>query len=258
MNSAMSSRAPFLTLFTAFTNSISKVGFFSALLAASLVADAQVNQNVSSLNSSLAAIKQISVFGQGRVSVEPDLFKFTISVEEKGKVVTKLNQVIVAKSEKIVKQLVKSGVDLKDIQSMHVQLRPLIEYVNNSRVQDGFVLTRQIKVSVKNIAKFDTLIDNIIRAGATSIDNFHYQVSQPRLSYLNALDLAVVDAQMRAERMAASMDVKIGKVLKVKELNSSRVQTYGVMSMEASRSSDSYVPGVMDIGAEVEVIFQLQ
>ncbi|UAA37160.1 SIMPL domain-containing protein [Paraneptunicella aestuarii] len=201
---------------------------------------------------------QIGVLGHGRISVEPDLFHFNVLLEEKGTLVTKLNQVLSSKSENIVNELVKGGVNIQDIQSMHVQLQPWYEYTNNRREQLGFSLTRVIKVRVKEISKFDQLIDRIIKAGATGIEDFHYSVSQPQMNYLDALDLAIVDARLRAERIANGIKAKVGDVISVTERGVSSVVPLKAQRMELADSSGGYVPGQVDITAEVEVIFELK
>lgn len=204
-------------------------------------------------------IQTITVSGEAKVSQVPDRFHFTVTLEEKGLYVSKLNKAISSKSERIVKQLLESEIKEEDIQSLHVQLNPWYEYTNNQREHKGFVLTRQIRVNVKEVEKFDFLIDMLIKAGASGIDGFRYSLSQPRMSYLDALDLAVTDARFRAEKLAYSVDAQVGKVISIRELGSRG--DYAPVREKAMLMADShggYMPGQIDITAYVEVIFELK
>ncbi len=201
----------------------------------------------------------IMVSGEARVTQTPDRFHFTVSLQEKGLHVSKLNKSISHKSELIVKKLLDSEIKEEDIQALNVQLNPWYEYINNQRVHKGFVLTRQIKIKVKEVEKFDYLIDAVIKAGATGIDGFHYSLAQPRMSYLDALDLAVVDARLRAERLAYSVDAKVGKVISISERGASRSPApMREKSLAMAESSGGFMPGQVDVTAYVEVVFELQ
>lgn len=202
--------------------------------------------------------RTIAVAGEGRISTTPDLFHFSVSISEQGLHVSKLNQSVSKKSQRIVKLLLEHDIPEKDIQALHVQLNPWYEYENNNRVQKGFQLSRMINVKVKQVSKFDLLIDMVLKNGANGVDGFRYSLSQPRASYLNALDLAIVDAQFRAERMAASMQSKVGKVISVRERGVSHEPLPRMeKAMAFADSPGGYMPGEVDVTANVEVIFEL-
>lgn len=230
-------------------------------LVASLVSATKACANVAgqtaSKHNARAAIQvgQISVFGQGQLTAQPDVFTFTISVVEQGEVVGKLYQAIRAKSKRITEQLLHGGVVMTDIQAMHVQLQPRVVYGDQAPLHKGFVLTREIRVSAVANAAFDVLIDKVIRAGASSINQFQYQISQPSAKYLQALESAMSDAKMRAEKIAASMQARVGEVIRVQELRGNRA--VGLESRVGGSGGNSYLPGVLAVNAEVEVTFAL-
>lgn len=202
--------------------------------------------------------RTIAVAGEGRVSKTPDLFHFSVSVSEQGLHVSKLNQSVSKKSQRIVKLLLEHDIPEKDIQALHVQLNPWYEYQNNSRTQKGFQLSRMINVKVRQVTKFDKLIDMVLKTGANGVDGFRYSLSQPRASYLDALDLAIVDAQFRAERLASSMQSKVGRVISIRESGVSHEPVPRMeKAMAFSDSPGGYMPGEVDVTAHVEVVFEL-
>lgn len=211
------------------------------------------------LNSDADPLKTITVIGEGFVSQQPDKFHFNLSIEEKGLHVSKLNKALSQKTEYLVKVLLESGVEEKNIQSLHIQINPWYEYINNQREHKGFRLYRQIKVSFDQLNKFDYLIDRLVKGGATGIDGFSYSVSQPQLGYLQAIDLAMTNASLRAERIAQNVGAKIGRAVSVKELGSA--PSFSPV-MEKNRvmadNVGGFMPGEVDLHAQVEVIFELE
>lgn len=202
--------------------------------------------------------RTLAVAGEGRVSKTPDLFHFSVAVAEQGLHVSKLNQSVSKTSKRIITLLLEQGIPEKDIQALHVQLEPWYEYQNNRRTQKGFQLNRTIKVKVRQVAKFDQLIDKVLKAGANTVDGFRYSLSQQRSSYLDALDLAIVDAKLRAERLASSMQSQVGKVISIRERGVSHEPMPRMeKTMAFSDSVGTYVPGQVDVTAHVDVVFEL-
>lgn len=202
------------------------------------------------------SVKTIQVNGQASVSVVPDEFHFSIHIEEKGRLVTKLNQTVSQKSERLVKLLLEHGLQPKQVQSMNIQLQPWYERGKGYNEQKGFVLSRRIDVVVTQLEKFDLLIDTLLKAGATGLTGFQYQVSKKRNYYLDALDLAVTDAELRAAKLAYSIGAKVGKVVEVVE-SSGYQNPQGRRMMSSMSEAGGYLPGEVAVTANVRVVFEL-
>lgn len=200
--------------------------------------------------------KHIRVNGQASVASVPDMFRFSVYLEEQGELVSKLNGLVSKKSKQIVKLLLKEGVAERDIQSMRVQLSPWFEHRQSPRVQKGFVLSRQIKITMRNIDKYDDLIDGLLRLGASRIEGFSYVIEDPEKYYLKSLELALADAKVRATTMAKAMDLKVGEVLSIQEGAGYTPMPRGRESMLMA-DSGGYLPGQISTSAQVSVVFAL-
>lgn len=200
--------------------------------------------------------QQIRVVGQSSVSKVPDLFHFSLYIEEKGPVISKLNDSLTDKTGRIIKSLLDQGVEEKDIASMQVQLQPWYEHRNGITEQKGFVLSRTVHISLRALKLYDKVLDSVFKIGATRMDGFEYGFDDPQSLYLQALELAVEDARVRAEKLAAAAGVKVGKVTSINEVSQYRP----VAKMAESRmrvQSDVSMPGQQAIDARVEVQFEL-
>lgn len=200
--------------------------------------------------------RQITVNGHGSAAAVPDRFLFSLYVEEKGKVVAKLNDLVSNKNSQIVAFLLDKGVAEKHIQSMQIQLYPWYKNYDNNREQAGFVLSRKIQVTLDDLELYDSVIDGLMRLGVARIDNFQYAYSQPQALYLQSLDAALANAKQRAKQVAANMQVSLGKVLTVAEGGHYNPQP---MMAQAKMMSDtpSSLPGLLNATASVAVTFTI-
>ena len=201
--------------------------------------------------------RNIEVSGVGIVNSVPDRFSFTVSVEQKGKVATELNKAIVEKTNAIVQALFKIGVDKKAVQSLQVQFNPWIEYNGKNREQKGFVLTRQITVTVKNLNQYQESIDAVLNMGVNNIGQFNFTNSQADENYQEALKQALINAKHRAIDMVSVLGLKLGKVVSISEQSSGQVMPMAFKTRQL-QASESYQPGEMSTQATVKVVFEIK
>lgn len=221
-----------------------------------LIIIALLGISASSVANQQPVVDQISVSGQANVASVPDLFEFSVYVEEQGERVQDLNGQVSAKTQTIIDNVLGFGVSKQDIQSMGVQLNPWYEHNKNETRQMGFRLSREIKFTLRDIEKYDQVIDAVLSTGASRIEGFNYRVEDPQPNYLQALELALKDAKLRAKRMAETLGVKLGKVLTIQENSGYSPMPMAQESLMRSKSSDS-LPGQIQTSARVNVVFAI-
>jgi uncharacterized protein YggE len=199
----------------------------------------------------------IEVSGVSHVFSVPDRFSFNVSIEQKGRVAAQLNKAIIEKTNTVVLALIKMGVDEKAVQSLQVQFNPWVEYNGNTREQKGFVLTRQIKITLKTLAQYEQAIDAVLNLGVNNISQFSFTNSQAKANYQLALKQALLNAKQRATDMAKVLDLKLAGVISISEQTSGQVMPMEFKTRQL-QASESYQPGEMSTQARVNVIFALQ
>lgn len=199
----------------------------------------------------------IEVSGVGNVLSVPDRFSFSLSIEQKGRVASQLNKSIVKKTNAVVQALIKIGVDKKSIQSLQVQFNPWIEYNGKTREQKGFILTRQVKVTLKTLTQYEQSIDAVLELGVSNMNQFSFTNSQGEENYQVALKQALLHAKQRATDMANVLDLKLAGVISISEQSSPQVAPVSMQARQF-KTSESYQPGEMSTQARVKVVFALQ
>lgn len=201
--------------------------------------------------------RNIEVSGVGSVNSVPDRFSFTMMVEQKGRVASELNKAIVEKTNAIVQALVKIGVDKKAVQSLQVQFTPWVEYNGKIQEQKGFILTRQITVTVKTLTEYEQSIDAVLSIGINNINQFNFTNSNAAGNYQEALRQALINARSRATDMVEVLGLKLGNVISISEQSSGQVMPMAFRTRQF-QASESYQPGEMSTQANVKVIFALK
>jgi uncharacterized protein YggE len=199
----------------------------------------------------------IEVSGVGNILSIPDRFSFSLSIEQKGRVASELNKVIVEKTNSVVQTLIKNGVDKKAIQSLQVQFNPWVEYNDNKRELKGFILTRQVTVTLKTLIQYEQSIDAVLSLGISHINEFRFTNSQADENYQGALKHALLNAKKRAADMANVLGLKLAGVISISEQTTGEVAPIE-MGMRQVQASESYQPGEMTTQARVKVVFALK
>ena len=208
-------------------------------------------------HSGISKHRTIEVSGVGAISSVPDRFSFSLSIEEKGGVAAQLNKKIVKKTNAVIQALLEIGIDKKSVQSLQVQFNPWIEYNGKTREQKGFILTRQVKITLKTLGQYEKSIDAVLNLGVSNINQFNFTNSQATENYNQALKQALLHAKQQATDMAKVLDLKLAGVISISEQSAGQVAPMAMQTRHL-QSSESYQAGEMSTQARVKVIFALQ
>src|SRR5882757_5922366 len=154
----------------------------------------------------------IEVSGDAEVRVVPDEVTVFFGVENRNKDISSA----VTQNNASVKQLISAirgaGVEPGDIQTDYFHVD--IAYVQNQpSVIDYYVVTKQIQVVLKKVAKFEDLLNSGLRAGANHIDGIEFRTTELRKYRDEARSLAAKAAVEKAKGLADAAGLRVGKPL---------------------------------------------
>lgn len=203
---------------------------------------------------------QVNVSGEGSVKIQPDYAIISIGSEIKdvdsGKA-KKQNDEIIAKMIQVIK---KSKIDEKDYQTQRVNLYKSRDY---QQKKDYFVANQTITITLRNLDQYETLMSDLMDAGANSINGVEFKSTQTEKFASEIRAKAVLDAKKKAQDYASALDQAIGKALIISD--QSFVNTPRVYAMKtAAFSADSVTQeqtlaiGEIEISTNVNVVFELK
>ncbi|MGV3459272.1 MAG: SIMPL domain-containing protein [Flavobacterium sp.] len=217
---------------------------------ASAVANAQVTEKMPA---------QINVTGEGKVKVMPDQAIITVGVENVGNNAAEVKKKNDTAIDAVIKFLKSSGLPATDYQTRRVNLGRNYDY---DKKKYNFTASQTIVITLKDLAKYDSLMMGLTDAGVNTINGVEFRTSKQAQYETEARTKAVQAARGKAGDYAAALGQKAGKALMVTD----NTQTYYPvanmarydMAMEKMDSPrETLAVGEIEITANVNISFQL-
>lgn len=165
----------------------------------------------------------ISVSGEGEVLAVPDVGQFSFSVTGEGAEATVAQEASGTKINDILAFLREQGIEDKDIKVEYYNLYPKYRWEQQvcavgmycppgKQVQDGFEVTQQVSVKVRDTEKAPAIIAGVGERGATNISNLSFTVDDVTALQAEARTKAIEDAQVKAKDLANKLGVRLVRV----------------------------------------------
>src|SRR5215468_3880528 len=214
----------------------------------------------------------VEVNGDAEVKVVPDRVSIQFGVETRNASLEAATAGTDAAVKKIIAAFRKLGIDESDIQTDYIRVE--IAYANEGRSTtiDHYSAIKGVQVTLKDVARFDQLLQTGLKSGANKIDNVDFSTSELRKYRDQARAMAVKAAIEKAHDVAKAGEFRIAeKPLTVNASNSSvfwPVYGYGrysgymqnaVQNVGGSAGSgDSVALGKISVSASVTMVFEIQ
>jgi uncharacterized protein len=207
----------------------------------------------------------ISVNGTGIISVQPDVVRMTIGVQEQAATVAAAQTAANDKAKKITDALKAAGVKAEDIKTANYGVAPQYRYDNNQPpTLVGYVVSSQYAITVRDITKAGSTIDAATAAGANSIYGITFTLDDNAKALEQARTAAMDDAAKTAGQLAAGGKVQVGSVIRVVEQSqnvspkSMPVAMEGRAGVAASAAPTNIEPGMFQVIVNVEVTYAVK
>jgi len=201
----------------------------------------------------------ITVVGEGKVRIKPDVARAQIGVEVLMDSVKAASEANKERLEAVLAALQEQGIAEEDIQTSGFSVYaerfgsngPLPEDQINYRVSNN------VNVTVRDLDKLGAILDAAIEAGANNIYGVEFSLDDPSVIESTARESAVADAQAKAEELAALTGTTVGNVVSVSEVIGNGGGFYNSNFAEAARGMGGGGSTPVSPG-ELELIMQLQ
>ena len=154
--------------------------------------------------------------------------------------------------EKVRAELRDQKIPDEAIRTISFNLREDVDWVNGKRVPRGYVVSNVIEARVDALDSLGSLLDEVVKAGATSVGGIRFDLKDRDNAEREALRLAVADARARADAAAAGAGVRIVRVQTIDEQGAIDVpRPVPMMRMEAAMVADA--PPTPVAAGEIEI-----
>ena len=194
----------------------------------------------------------ITVTGDGTVDVTPDRASFDFGVTTSGTTAADALNRNSAQARAIIEALRKAGVLASEIQTTQVSLWP--QTSNNGRRITGYQASNSVNVTAP-LAKSGDLVDAAVGAGANNVDGPNLDTADKAAVYDKALRQALAAAKDKAQTIADSSGLTLGRVLKVTEGGSAMPEP--VFAADRAAAAVPIQAGTQKIDASVTVTYSV-
>jgi uncharacterized protein YggE len=203
----------------------------------------------------------VYVNGQGVVTVAPDTASVIVGVNIIDTTLSSAQEKATDQMTAVIDALKAAGIDEKDIQTVNYSVNILQNYDQNGNPStiEGFQVSNQVNVTVRDLAQLGSILDTVVAQGANAIYGISFFVNDPSSAASQARELAVQDAKRKADELAAAAGMKVGRILSISETYSPQPMPLAYNRAEAADSAAA-VPiqaGSTAITVDVQVTYEL-
>ena len=205
----------------------------------------------------------ISVSGEGRVSMVPDMAVLGIGVSAKESTVAQANSEAQAAMDRLLASLKSDGVADKDIQTSQFSINPEYDYQFNQQKLTGYRVTDMLQVKVRDIDAAGKVIDDGVEAAGdlVQVGSISLTAEDTGAPSGQARELAMADAKTKAQELARLAGVELGAPISISESSYSPTPPVSydrAFSAEASLDQTTISPGELDVVVSVQIIYGIQ
>lgn len=155
----------------------------------------------------------ISVTGEGKISVAPDIAELMFGVQTGPQPTAKQAMAKLERNMKAVLEAVKDmDIEEKDIRTQQLWLNPIYDWSNGQQTLRGYEANQQLTVKVRDLDKVGDILSRVTQVGANQVGGVNFTVDDPEDARADARQEAIAEAKLKAGRLAADLGMRLGKI----------------------------------------------
>jgi hypothetical protein len=159
----------------------------------------------------------ITVAGEGRMSVMPDIAKISVGTVIERPSVAAAQQENTRIMNALNEELIVFGVAKADVQTANYSIQPMYNWNDGKQTLRGYQVTQDLRVKVRNLDKVGDILGAAGSLGANQIGGIEFTVDEPESVKQQARIKALQNAKNKAEALAQVVDVKLRRVISFSE-----------------------------------------
>ena len=209
--------------------------------------------------------RTITVVGEGKVRIKPDIAQANIGVQVNKPTVKEASSEARDVMKAVLQVLKEQGVAEKDIQTSGFSVwaeRPYSpEGPSNGMI---YQVSNQVAVTIRDLETVETVLGATMEAGANSIYGVTFSLDDPSQVGSEGRKKAVADAKAKAQELAALNGVKLGDVVSVSEVIGGGGGYYAgrfarIAPVEMGGGGGGPItPGELELTVQLEIVYTVQ
>lgn len=209
-----------------------------------------------------ASERTITVIGEGRILVDPDIAQVTLGVENFASDVQTAANDTEAIMSNLMTTLNTQGVAEKDIQTSNYSIYTE-RYGDPAEINSevNYRFSNNVTVIVRDLETIEAVLGAAIEAGANSIYGVSFNVAEPAELRKQARAEAVEVAQAKAQELADLNGVTVGEVISISEVVNGAGAFMNSLTLKASEGlggGGPISPGELQLTVQLQITYAIQ
>jgi hypothetical protein len=206
--------------------------------------------------------RTVTVTGTGRIATAPDIARLRLGVAVTRPTAGAAQADAAAAMTAVLGALRDAGVGERDLRTSGLGLQPVMDYrADGGPVLRGYEVRNAVIARLRDLDRLPVAIDAAIAAGATTLEDVHFDVEDRAAAEAAAREAAVADALARASALAAAAGASLGPVLAVVEAGATPPTPFpvarGARLMAAEMAPTPVEAGESEVAITVEIVVAL-
>lgn len=204
--------------------------------------------------------RTISLTGYGEVQGVPDRATLSLGVFTNAQTAKEALATNSTSMTKLMEALKAAGIADKDMQTSNFMINPRYDYRNDGQqpVANGFDVSNQVTVNVRNIADIGQFLDQSVTAGANQINGISFSFENSDQLMDEARKKAVADAKRKAELYTAASGTSLGSIITISESGVSQPQPIFMAKANAEAASTPISPGEQVLATNITIVWEIK
>lgn len=208
------------------------------------------------------AQRVVEVQGQGLVEALPDYVELSLLISKVQPTREQAKNHVDQSMQQLLTLAEQFAIAQEDIDAAQLRGQPHYQWQQGERIHRGEQVTRDVTLTLRNLADFTAFSHALIMIPDLQLQRSELRFNDPDALYQNALALAAQQAQQKAERLASTLNNRLGHVLSITEQGAPHYALREVRAMSMADSANAAPTPMLiqeqTIQASVTVRYQLR
>lgn len=220
-------------------------------------------REVKDLSRPSLAYPSISVSGEGSVFVKPDVGVVSFSSFAESKDPLEAQRSSALNVNEALSFLKSSGIEEKDVKTLSYSIQPVYDFPKGRREFLGYQVSQTLEVKIRNLEKTGDILGGLASLGINEVGSLLFKVDDLESAKTQARAEAIADARKKAEALAVSLGVRLGKIVSFNEFEGGptpifALETFGRGGDFSAPVSPETPVGENEVKVSVSVTFEIK
>lgn len=205
----------------------------------------------------------ITIQGEGKITSKPTLALVQFGVVTQSPTPAQAQSTNTAKMNTVTQAMKDLGIAEDDLETSGYSLNPNYDYSKSPMVIQGYILTQNLSIKVRDFDKVGTVLERGVALGINQVNTVQFTIDEPAQLRDQARMEALEDAKKKADALARALGVDIVRVVSFSENGWSdpgpTPMYYGrEAAVSAMAPAPSIQSGTQDVQTSVSVTYEIR